>query len=80
MPRYDYICQRCDAVFETRLSFAEVDTAQPACPECGSVDCQRAIGRVNFVVGNGSSGDVIPLRSSSRRCSTCGGGNCSTCF
>ena len=52
MPKYDYICQQCDTTFQVKLSFSEVDEAQPECPECNSADTRRQIGRINFLGGS----------------------------
>lgn len=43
MPFYDYLCTQCDQPFEVRLSYAEADTTQPACPKCGSPQTRRQI-------------------------------------
>lgn len=52
MPKYNYACQHCNAEFQVRLSFSEVDEAQPECPECASADTQRQISRINFIGGS----------------------------
>lgn len=54
MPKYDFSCQDCGTAFEVKLSFSEVDEAQPACPNCASTQTERHIGRINFVGGGGS--------------------------
>ncbi|MBN2471213.1 MAG: hypothetical protein JXN59_10850 [Anaerolineae bacterium] len=56
MPRYNYTCHTCTRSFEVRLSYAEVDSARPACPDCGGADCERGLNRVNMAVAaNGGS-------------------------
>ena len=60
MPTYNYVCQNCQAGFKVRLSYAEVDGASPACPDCGSLDCQRGLSKVNITRG-GSNGDGFRL-------------------
>ena len=35
MPKYDYRCPACDAVFEIERSMS--DTSEVVCPACGSV-------------------------------------------
>jgi putative FmdB family regulatory protein len=44
MPRYDYQCAQCGKAFEVQLSFAEMESARPACPKCGSRRAKRQIG------------------------------------
>ena len=59
MPRYDYYCTQCGQTFEVRLTFAEADTAEPACPDCGALETQRLIGQV--IVKRGLSGNALTL-------------------
>ncbi len=54
MPVYNYACLACDAAFEVRIPYSEVDTAQPSCPRCGGHDCQRLISRVNVSFSDGA--------------------------
>lgn len=75
MPKYNYICHTCANRFEVRLSYAEVDTARPICPDCGSADCERGLSRINFITESGGNGHS----HSSGGCSGCAGGSCSTC-
>ncbi len=48
MPTYDYRCQSCKARFELYLTYAEYDHSQITCPECGSGQVARRIGRVRI--------------------------------
>ncbi len=57
MPRYNYTCQTCAHSFEVRLSYAEVDSAQLTCPDCGSPDCARGLNRVAVAVASNSGSD-----------------------
>jgi putative FmdB family regulatory protein len=47
MPTYEYRCNNCGrpATLSYR-TYAEFDTATPACPHCGSADLTRLISRV----------------------------------
>ncbi|HSH02202.1 MAG TPA: zinc ribbon domain-containing protein [Anaerolineae bacterium] len=46
MPVYEFICEDCGKLVRVRLSFAEYDTATPACRYCESLALRRRIGRV----------------------------------
>jgi putative FmdB family regulatory protein len=59
MPLYDYHCEDCDSTFEVRLSFSEVDTARPVCPDCGSDQVKRRIG--NVLMKRGKSANALTL-------------------
>lgn len=48
MPLYDYHCLDCQQKVSVRLSYAEYDTATPACPNCGSKNLKRALGRIRI--------------------------------
>ena len=52
MPRYSYTCDHCAEPFQVRLSYAELDDAQPECPTCGGTDCQRGLSKVNLQTGS----------------------------
>ena len=48
MPRYDYRCQSCgkrSVIFQT---YAEYGRKKVKCPNCGSLELQRLIGRVRI--------------------------------
>lgn len=57
MPKYNYTCHACDSNFEVRLSYSEVDTVTPACPDCGGSDCERGLSRVNMQVDRNGGSD-----------------------
>jgi putative FmdB family regulatory protein len=46
MPFYDYRCQNCRRGVRLFLSYAEYDTAEPACPHCQSRRLTRRVTRV----------------------------------
>lgn len=46
MPVYEYRCHACGRRARLRMTFAEYDQAQPVCPQCGSADLRRRVGRV----------------------------------
>lgn len=48
MPNYNYICLDCKKLFSTFLSYEEYDTAEVACPHCGSDYVTRRLSRVRF--------------------------------
>ncbi|NKQ34096.1 MAG: zinc ribbon domain-containing protein [Chloroflexi bacterium] len=46
MPYYEYICRDCGKPARLFFSFAEYETAQPACPHCAGQHLKRHIRRV----------------------------------
>lgn len=52
MPTYNYHCLNCGAVFTARLTYAELDEAQPTCPDCGSARTERRLSNVHLVLGD----------------------------
>ncbi len=48
MPTYEYRCQKCNKRFETFLSYDDYETADITCPDCGTADVQRLIGRIRI--------------------------------
>ena len=34
MPRYEYLCDKCQKAFEVTLTISEREKAKPACPSC----------------------------------------------
>ncbi len=75
MPKYSYTCHDCAHRFEVRLSYAEVDTVHPACPDCGSANCERGLSRVNLLIDVAGGGH----NHHGSGCGGCSGGYCSTC-
>lgn len=39
MPRFDFQCRKCSAVFESAIPFGS--SKRPACPACGAVSAQK---------------------------------------
>jgi putative FmdB family regulatory protein len=46
MPFYDYKCQVCNRRVRLFMTFAEYDSASPACPNCGATNLKRRVSRV----------------------------------
>jgi len=70
MPIYEYYCQDCNTKFELIRDIAKAN--DPAkCQKCGSKNTKRLISKF---YSQGSSEN-----SSSSGCSSCSGGNCSSC-
>jgi putative FmdB family regulatory protein len=42
MPKYEYHCRKCGAIFEIIASLAEHDKAHPVCPKCKSEDVEQS--------------------------------------
>lgn len=56
MPIYEYQCLECQDRFERFFkSFAEIETEETVCPNCGSPNIERLISNVS-VVATGESG------------------------
>jgi putative FmdB family regulatory protein len=34
MPRYEFLCEKCQKPFELIMTIAEREKAKPACPKC----------------------------------------------
>lgn len=57
MPLFDYHCKTCDADFELLVRATTV----PTCPQCGSVDLEKAVSRI------APAGKIEAIRMSNRR-------------
>ncbi len=79
MPTYNYACLDCQSAFKAHLSYSELDSAHPVCPECGSTHCERTLCSVNLGRGASSGGSTYEGSSSSGGCAGCSGGSCATC-
>jgi len=73
MPNYSYECLDCKKVFERKLTINEMEKAEIACSKCGSSRIRRLFNGFRFCGKVNSSG------INSNGCSSCLGGNCSTC-
>ena len=70
MPRYDYRCRECAAVFEVTRPMSE--SASPAtCPE-GHHDAVRLLSTI-ALTGAGSGGGAAPFASAPQAGGCCGG-------
>ena len=50
MPTYEYICEKCGVPFSLFLTYAEYDSAEVHCPECGTDRVRRKICPVRVAV------------------------------
>jgi putative FmdB family regulatory protein len=75
MPLYEYSCQECRSVFEVLIRSCKDRSEEDrvACPSCTSRNVTKL-----FSTFSVSSRGVSPSTGQSS-CSTCTGGNCSTC-
>lgn len=48
MPTYDYRCHSCGQRVSIYQTYEEYGTVEVVCPECGSADLKREIGRVRI--------------------------------
>ncbi|MCX7919401.1 MAG: zinc ribbon domain-containing protein [bacterium] len=76
MPIYEFQCLKCHKIFE-RLILSKHDITEVVCPKCKSNQTRRLLSR--FGLGGNSSGESKASGSSSASCSTCSGGDCSSC-
>lgn len=82
MPRYDFQCDKCQALFELSLSLAERDegTSKKRCPACGSLQVHQLITFNGGIISGGKSKGREISGCSSGCCASqqfaCAGGNC----
>ena len=80
MPMYEYRCDACKCEFE-ELVFGQPESVP--CPKCGSVKTHKLLSRCRAKMhGFGPGFPDAPSSGSGRGgggCSSCSGGNCSTC-
>ena len=76
MPIYEYKCNKCNEEFECLILGSDEEVS---CPGCDNEKVDRLMSACSFQ--SGGSGDFTPSAgtSSSSGCSSCAGGNCSTC-
>ncbi len=72
MPIYEYLCSDCGVKFDAFRSMKDAD-APISCKNCLSKNTKRTLS-VFFASSEGHS-----IASGSPGCSSCSGGNCSTC-
>jgi putative FmdB family regulatory protein len=48
MPNYDFRCLKCRKRFERFIAYADYETTQVVCPQCGASEVKRIIGRVRM--------------------------------
>ena len=46
MPIYEYFCQACQKRVTVQMSYADYGVKKTVCPECGSQQLKRLIGRI----------------------------------
>jgi putative FmdB family regulatory protein len=46
MPYYDFRCLSCRRAVRLFISYADYDTAEPACPHCASTELKRRVTRI----------------------------------
>jgi putative FmdB family regulatory protein len=63
MPMYEFSCKKCGETFEELMSLAEMESAKPECPECGSKKTER---QMSAFATAGDGGAVLG--------GSCGGG------
>lgn len=57
MPSYDFVCRKCGASFEVRMSISAYSEGRGrACTECGSTEVDRTFTAVNVIAGGSSGG------------------------
>lgn len=78
MPMFEYQCDACKAEFE-ELVFGEPESVP--CPKCGSTKTRKLISRCRSKMHGFGPGfpDAPSSGSGGGGCSSCSGGNCSTC-
>jgi putative FmdB family regulatory protein len=68
MPAYDYLCEKCGARFEVRMSMAVYAAgAKPSCESCGSPRVERAFTAVSVLTGGRRSGAASRATSCGNR-------------
>lgn len=69
MPIYTYLCKRCGKEIDFWVKSIE-SKEEITCPHCQSKDLQRIF--TPFMISSGG-------QDTQSKCSSCGGGNCSSC-
>jgi len=71
MPTYEYLCKKCNNVFEKKMTVDEKKDAKISCEKCGSEDVAQQFFGINVIGGKTSS------KKPANGC--CGGGGSSCC-
>lgn len=50
MPRYEYVCSRCNQNFDVTLTYDQLETADLKCPHCGSDHLRQKLSKPSFTV------------------------------
>lgn len=69
MPLYTYLCKKCSKKFDFLVGMTQ-EKLKVQCPFCGNTEVEKVFAPFRIV----SSG-----RGGSSKCSSCSGGDCSTC-
>ncbi|MDD5584607.1 MAG: zinc ribbon domain-containing protein, partial [Candidatus Omnitrophica bacterium] len=71
MPIFTYHCKKCSHTFELLVGMNQ-DAVQLQCPHCGAKSLEKIFSA--FKIGHSDT-----QSSGSSKCSSCAGGNCSSC-
>jgi putative FmdB family regulatory protein len=74
MPIFEFHCLSCDHVFEL-LSLCRDDAVEMKCPECQSMEIEKVLSRVSYVMGGSSGSDSAKPKVTTKSCS---GGTCAS--
>ena len=47
MPRYEFLCEKCNKPFELSMTISEREKAKPRCPTCKGTSVVPQFGRFN---------------------------------
>lgn len=64
MPVYEFFCMGCKRRVRLRMSYSEYDQTEPICPQCGSADMKRRLGRIAIARAESSRLDNLMSDSS----------------
>jgi putative FmdB family regulatory protein len=80
MPVYEFSCKNCSHLFDGLYSLG-TKAESLECPECKQKTLKRKFSTfdVSSKGGNGDFSSLSGQGSAKSKCSSCGGGSCSTC-
>ncbi|MCK4506086.1 MAG: zinc ribbon domain-containing protein [Candidatus Aegiribacteria sp.] len=58
MPIYEYLCKRCNTIFQFLVRHPSKDTL-PVCPKCDNKDMERVMSSFSFGRGHSLTGDGL---------------------